>query len=61
MIQPSYTPTDYDLSVYALFVMEVNVRRMKCMIENGFYPPIYSDEYWSEFKQINQIKQLSYE
>lgn len=35
----------------SLFIMESNVRRMKYMMELGWYCQEYSEEEWQKFKQ----------
>jgi len=56
LIPEPYIPTSYDISEYELFKMESNVRRMKHMIENGYYVNVYSEEEWQKFKKRNQNK-----
>ena len=44
--------TDAFCAKYELFRMECNVRRMKFMIDNGYFVSVYSDEEWKKFKKL---------
>lgn len=54
IISDPWIPSDYDIAKHSLDIMECNARRMKHMIENGYFPPEYSDEEWEKFKKIKQ-------
>lgn len=57
IIPEPYYPTEYDRATYELFKMECNCRRMKHMIQNGYYVSEYTDEHWNKFKELlNQNK-----
>ena len=45
--------SDYDIARHALFIIETNARRMKHMINSGYYMSEYSEEAWQEFKTLN--------
>ena len=54
--EPHYQ-SKFELAEYELFRMEANCRRMKYMIQNGYYVSEYTDEHWDKFKKIlNQNK-----
>lgn len=53
-ISEPYIPTDYEISKHSLFVMECNVRRMKHMIEWGYFCREYSEDEWQNFKGIKR-------
>lgn len=48
-------PMEYnevDFAKRELFTMECNVRRMRFMIENGYFCKEYSEDEWQKFKKI---------
>lgn len=40
----------------SLFVMEANVRRMRYMIECGYFCQEYSDEEWQKFRKLEILQ-----
>jgi hypothetical protein len=58
-INKPYEDTPYDFAKRELFNMEVRVRRMKHMIENGYYVKEYTDKEWINFKQYkNETRRI---
>jgi len=53
IISEPYIQSDYDVSKKVLYIMESNIRRMKHMIDNGFYVSEYSEKAWQQFKALN--------
>ena len=53
--EPNY-PTEYDKAKDELFRIECNCRRMKWMIQNGYYVDEYTDEHWNRFKELLKQK-----
>tara|TARA_R110000751_G_scaffold36897_3_gene89758 strand:+ start:242 stop:421 length:180 start_codon:yes stop_codon:yes gene_type:complete len=53
LIPEPYIPTQRDIAKRELFVMQVNVRRMEHMINNGYCVDTYSEDEWQKFKNIN--------
>jgi hypothetical protein len=48
-------PSEYDMARHALFIMESNVRRMKYMMELGYFCKEYSEEEWQKFKKVEDL------
>lgn len=51
-ISGPYIPSEYELSRHSLYVIECNVRRMKYMMELGYFCKEYSEEEWQKFKKV---------
>lgn len=54
-ISEPYIPSEYELARHSLYIMECNVRRMKYMMELGYFCKEYSEEEWQKFKKVEII------
>ena len=57
-VSEPHIPSECEIMKYSLFIMECNVRRMKFMMEQGYYCSEYSDEEWEKFKTQKFSKSL---
>ena len=56
IIPEPYMRSEYEIAKDELWIMECNVRRMRYMIENGYYVREYSDKEWIKFKKLQDDK-----
>ena len=47
--------SEYELARHSLFIMESNVRRMKYMMELGYFCNEYSEDEWQKFKKVEIV------
>ena len=45
-------PSEYELARHSLFIIESNVRRMKYMMDLGYFCNEYSEDEWQKFKKF---------
>jgi hypothetical protein len=48
-------PSEYEIAKYSLSVMECNIRRMKYMMDLGYFCKEYSEDEWQKFKEVEDM------
>lgn len=54
-ISEPHIPSEYEIAKHSLFIMECNVRRMKYMMDLGYFCNEYSEDEWQKFKKVEVL------